>query len=225
MAGLLIADVGDQVILARLGALATRRGLMLVLVDDFRAMPDGEAPVAIVTELESPDAVERIAAYRRRWPTTLLAGSIRVPDQERWHGALAAGADLVANRGAFIAQLERALEARSGAVGQTATVVRLPVRLMERDGDGLVGRLPDAPGGSIAVIRVGGRLHAIRDECPHAGASLADGTLEGPIITCPRHGSQFDVTTGARERGPSDFPIRTYRVVSDAGATIVEVPA
>ena len=227
MAGLLVADMDDRVILARLGALATRRGLSLVPVDDFRQTPDGEAPAAIAIELESPEAVEWISVYRLRWPTTLLAGSIRFPDQERWHGALAAGADVVANRGAFVAQLERALEARSrgaGGAGGAAAVARLAVRLMERDGDGLVGRLPDAPGGSIVVMRVDGRLHAIRDECPHAGASLADGTLEGPIITCPRHGSQFDVTTGARERGPSDFPIRTYRVVSDADATFVEVP-
>lgn len=222
--GVLVADVVDRVILARLGDLAARRGLSLVLVDDLHPTPDGEAPLAIVAELESPDAVDRISAYRRRWPATFVAGSIRFPDQERWHGALAAGADLVANRGAFVAQLERALEARSGGTGGAATVVRLAVRLMERDGDGLVGRLPDAPGGSIAVIRVDGRLHAIRDECPHAGASLVDGPLQGPIITCPRHGSQFDVTTGARERGPSDFPIRTYRVTSDADAVFVEVP-
>jgi nitrite reductase/ring-hydroxylating ferredoxin subunit len=91
-------------------------------------------------------------------------------------------------------------------------------------GRGLVGRLPDAPGGSIVVLRIDGQLHAIRDECPHAGASLADATLEGTVITCPRYGSQFDVITGARERGPSDFPIRTYRVVSDGDATFVDVP-
>lgn len=224
MVGFLVADTVDRVILARLAALATRHGLGLVQVDEFHPTASGEAPVAIVTDLESPGAIERISADRRRWPETLLAGSIRVPDQERWHGALAAGADLVANRGAFVGQLERALVARSGGVGQTAPVARLTVRLMEREGDGLVGRLPDAPGGSIVVLRIGARLHAIRDECPHAGASLADGTLEGTIITCPRHGSQFDVTTGARERGPSDFPIRTYRVVSDGNATFVEVP-
>lgn len=224
MAGLLVADLDDRVILARLAALAARRGLWLVLVDEFRPPADGEAPVAIITDLESAGAIERISADRRRWPATLLAGSIGVPDQERWHGALAAGADLVANRGAVVAQLERALDARSDGVDQTATVARLAVRLMERDGDGLVGRLPDAPGGAVAVLRVGDRLHAIRDECPHAGASLADGTLDGTVITCPRHGSQFDVTTGARERGPSDFPIRTYRVVSDGDATFVEVP-
>ena len=133
---MLVANVSDRVILARLLALATRRGLSLVLVHDLGPTPDDEAPVAIVTELESPDAVERISAYRLRWPTTLLAGSIGVPDQERWHGALAAGADLV-------------------------------------------GRLPDAPGGSIVVIRVAARLNAIRDECQHAGTSLADGTLVG----------------------------------------------
>jgi len=225
MAGLLVADTNDRVILARLAALAGRRGLVLVLVDDLRSDADGEVPVAIVTELESAGATERISAYRQRWPATLLAGSIGVPDQERWHGALAAGADLVSNRGALVARLELALDTRSGGVGQAATVTRLAVRLMERDGDGLVGRLPDAPGGSIAVIRVDGRLHAIRDECPHAGASLVDGTLVGTIITCPRHGSQFDVTTGARERGPADFPIRIYRVVVDADTTFVEVPA
>ncbi len=88
----------------------------------------------------------------------------------------------------------------------------------------IVGRLPDAPGGSIVLFRIGDRLHAIRDACPHAGASLADGVLDGSVITCPRHGSQFDVITGSRERGPSDFPIRTYRVVIVEGTTCVEVP-
>ena len=69
-------------------------------------------------------------------------------------------------------------------------------------------------------MRIGERLCAIRDECPHAGASLADGVLEGTIITCLRRGSQFDVTIGARERGPPDFPIRTQRVASEAGTTL-----
>ncbi len=221
---LLVADLDDRVILARLEALATRFGMAVVHIHDPRLAAGAEAPTAIVIDLGSTDAIDRIVAYRRRWPATIVAGTIGFPDQERWHGALAAGADLVANRGAFVAQLGSALAARAGGADEAASVARLTVRLMERDGDGLVGRLPDAPGGSIVVMRLEGRLHAIRDECPHNGASLADGTLEGRIITCPRHGSQFDVTTGARERGPSDFPIRTYRVVVEDGATFVEVP-
>lgn len=224
MTGLLVADLDDRIILARLADLSLHRGFELVRPDDRRLAPPGEAPIAVVVDVGSPGAIDRIVAYRRRWPSTLLAGTIGFPDQERWHGAVAAGADLVANRGAFVGQLAKALDALVGGAGEAAAVVRLTVRLMEREGDGLVGRLPDAPGGSIAILRIGERLCAIRDECPHAGASLADGVLEGSIITCPRHGSQFDVTTGARERGPSDFPIRTYRVVSEQTATYVEVP-
>ena len=219
----LLVAMRDPVLLGRLAGLATRRGLHLHAADAGHGPTDEEPPIAVIIEVDLPGVVDRIAEWRLRWPVALLAGSIRIPDQELWHGALAAGADLVANRGAFIPQLEKALDARLSGSGEPDTTVRLPVRLIERDGDGLVGRLPDAPGGSIAVFRVAGRLHAVRDECPHAGASLADGELQGTIITCPRHGSQFDVATGARERGPSDFPIRTYRTLEDAGRTFVEV--
>jgi len=221
--GRLLLAMRDPVLIGRLETLAARRGLHLHVADAIAEDPAAEPPTAVIAELELAGIVDRIGEWRRRWPDALLAGSIRIPDQELWHGALAAGADLVANRGAFVAQLERALDARRLGGGSAVAAVRLAVRLVERDGDGLVGRLPDAPGGSIAVFRVGGRLHAVRDECPHAGASLADGDLRGAIVTCPRHGSQFDVTTGARERGPSDFPIRTYRVVEDDGRTLVEV--
>jgi 3-phenylpropionate/trans-cinnamate dioxygenase ferredoxin component len=34
------------------------------------------------------------------------------------------------------------------------------------------------------------------------GADLSRGTLEGNIITCPRHGSKFDITTGESISGP-----------------------
>jgi nitrite reductase/ring-hydroxylating ferredoxin subunit len=232
VAGQLVVAMRDPVVLARLRLLAARHRLAIVDDPVEPTVPGaGESagladhPVAAVAELELPGAIDRISAWRRLWPGALLTGSIRIPDQELWHGALAAGADLVANRGAFVIQLERALVSRGGGPGEADGLLRLPVRLMDRAGDGLVGRLPDAPGGSIAVFRVGQRLCAIRDECPHAGASLADGAFDGTIITCPRHGSQFDVVTGSRERGPSDFPIRTYRTLIVDGVTCVEVPA
>lgn len=220
---LLLADLDDPVLVGRLATLAPSRALTLVRIDDPRLASGRETPVAIAIDLGSADAIDRISTYRHRWPGTVIAASISVPDQERWHGAVAAGADLVANRGSFAAQLARALDTRFG--GPAPAVTRLAVRLMERTGDGLVGRLPDAPGGSVVILRVGEQLHAIRDECPHNGASLADGTLDGTIITCPRHGSQFDVTTGARERGPSDFAIRTYRIIADGDAVFVEIPS
>lgn len=52
-------------------------------------------------------------------------------------------------------------------------------------------------GRRVAVFNVEGKLHAIDDVCPHAGASLAAGPLRGAIITCPWHSIGFDVTNGS----------------------------
>jgi nitrite reductase/ring-hydroxylating ferredoxin subunit len=52
----------------------------------------------------------------------------------------------------------------------------------------------------------------------HRQCFLALGELEGTVVTCPCHGSQFDVTTGAVLRGPAVEPVRSYatRVEDDA---------
>ena len=49
---------------------------------------------------------------------------------------------------------------------------------------------------SVAVFRVNGAYYAIDDVCTHDGGPLAEGTLEGAVIECPRHGARFDITTG-----------------------------
>lgn len=54
-----------------------------------------------------------------------------------------------------------------------------------------------AGGRVIALFRVGEEVHAIDGICAHAGGPLAKGALDGPIITCPWHGWQYDVTSGA----------------------------
>jgi 3-phenylpropionate/trans-cinnamate dioxygenase ferredoxin component len=54
----------------------------------------------------------------------------------------------------------------------------------------------------ILVTNVGGKFYAIGGKCTHMGGDLSKGILEGNIVTCPRHGSQFDVTTGKSLRGP-----------------------
>jgi nitrite reductase/ring-hydroxylating ferredoxin subunit len=48
----------------------------------------------------------------------------------------------------------------------------------------------------LAVYQVDGEFYAIDGICPHAGGPLAEGALQGTIVTCPWHGWQFDVTTG-----------------------------
>lgn len=48
----------------------------------------------------------------------------------------------------------------------------------------------------VAVFRVNGEFFAIDDRCPHAGASLSSGKLEGTVVTCPWHAWRFRVTDG-----------------------------
>jgi 3-phenylpropionate/trans-cinnamate dioxygenase ferredoxin component len=55
---------------------------------------------------------------------------------------------------------------------------------------------------TILVVNHEGRFYAMDNKCTHAGGNLSRGKLEGTIVTCPRHGSRFDVTTGACVSGP-----------------------
>jgi nitrite reductase (NADH) small subunit len=48
----------------------------------------------------------------------------------------------------------------------------------------------------IAVFNVEGRLYAIEGTCPHQGGPLAEGWIEGYVVTCPWHAWCFDVRTG-----------------------------
>lgn len=48
----------------------------------------------------------------------------------------------------------------------------------------------------VALFNVGGRIHAIDGICPHQGGPLAEGELDGCVVTCPWHGWQFDVASG-----------------------------
>lgn len=48
----------------------------------------------------------------------------------------------------------------------------------------------------VAVFRVGDDYHAINDLCPHMGASLATGWVEGNAVTCPWHAWRFCITDG-----------------------------
>ncbi len=72
-------------------------------------------------------------------------------------------------------------------------------------------------GDDIAVANVDGAFHAFGDVCTHAGCSLADGELDGTTVTCPCHGSQFDVTNGEVRNGPAAEPVDSYEVQSESG--------
>lgn len=64
----------------------------------------------------------------------------------------------------------------------------------------------------IMVANVGGKFFAIGNVCTHMGGPLAGGRLEEHAVTCPWHGSQFDVRTGEVVRSPASKPEPRYEV-------------
>ena len=67
--------------------------------------------------------------------------------------------------------------------------------------------------GDAAVFNVAGRFCATQSKCTHRGGPLNEGKLEGSTGTCPWHGTQYNVCTGAVLRGPATETIKTYRVI------------
>lgn len=109
---------------------------------------------------------------------------------------------------------------------------------------GRKGELPEggmkelsANGRRILVARVGDMYYAVDGTCPHMGARLSEGNLVKAILTCPRHGSQFDLSDGHVIRwtnfpGPISSvakmikrprPLKTYAVKLEDDKILVEV--
>ncbi len=70
----------------------------------------------------------------------------------------------------------------------------------------------------IAVFHLSDGFFALRNECPHAGASLAHGTMEGDVIRCRVHHWGFCVRDGKyidEDRPIWDAKALPLRVVDD----------
>lgn len=82
----------------------------------------------------------------------------------------------------------------------------------------------DAGGERVLVANVAGEFHAMRAKCNHMGGPLDKGTLEGNIVTCPLHGSKWDVKTGKLSQFTRPLPDeKTYRVILVNNQISVEV--
>jgi 3-phenylpropionate/trans-cinnamate dioxygenase ferredoxin subunit len=73
----------------------------------------------------------------------------------------------------------------------------------------------------IAMFRVGDDVYAIGDVCSHAEASLSEGEVFGTEVECPRHGSEFDITTGEPHSLPATRPVPTYGVAIEDGTVFL----
>lgn len=85
------------------------------------------------------------------------------------------------------------------------------------------GRAFAVNGRTIAVFNVGGRFHAIDHRCAHMQGPLAEGDLEGCVVTCPWHGWTYDVATG---ESPDEAGVRVERFDTKVvkGEVLVAMP-
>ena len=76
----------------------------------------------------------------------------------------------------------------------------------------------------VLLARVNGAIVAYANRCTHAGWPIADGEREGTCLTCPAHGSTFDLRDGSVVRGPAASPQLRYDVRVDEGRVLVRGP-
>ena len=98
----------------------------------------------------------------------------------------------------------------------------VPVAQVSDLPDGAV-KIVEVGGRRIAVCRAGGAFHAIEDRCSHDNGPLGEGTLAGTLLECPRHGAQFDVTTGRPVTLPAVMPVQRFPVKIEGTQILVEV--
>ena len=80
----------------------------------------------------------------------------------------------------------------------------------------------EVDGIEILIANVEGKFYAVGDRCPHLNARVSEGTLNKTIVTCPRHLSTFDVTTGKVISGTrSSLP--SYDVKVDGDDLLIEI--
>jgi 3-phenylpropionate/trans-cinnamate dioxygenase ferredoxin subunit len=104
--------------------------------------------------------------------------------------------------------------------------------------DGVPQRF-EIDGRAVVVVRKGGEFLAIRDTCPHAGASLSRGCVvgiptpalpgetpgyerEGEVVSCPWHGWAFDLRNGRCLARPEKVRVRAYAVAVRDGRVLLE---
>lgn len=83
----------------------------------------------------------------------------------------------------------------------------------------------EVDGHVLAVVRLGDDVYVIGDTCSHADVSLSEGEVDEDDCTleCPKHGSAFDLTTGAPRSLPAVRPVPKYEASVVDGDVVVEL--
>ena len=81
----------------------------------------------------------------------------------------------------------------------------------------------EAGGQEVVVANSEGAYYAIGNRCTHMGCMLSDGTLKEGNVTCPCHGSIFDIRTGSVTKGPAKKPEPMYPTKTEGEQVLADV--
>ena len=83
---------------------------------------------------------------------------------------------------------------------------------------------------SVCLVRTGGAVYALRDECTHQAVPLSEGEVTvkgageaGGTIECWLHGSRFDLATGRVLSPPATRPVAVFAVRIDGEGVFVRL--
>ncbi len=82
----------------------------------------------------------------------------------------------------------------------------------------------------VVIIAIGGKITSFDRWCTHEQGDMSEGSIEGSIVTCPLHGSKFDVAHGGKNLvGPDEEPggtvpdIQVFPVIVEGNDVFVQL--
>jgi Fe-S cluster biogenesis protein NfuA len=81
-----------------------------------------------------------------------------------------------------------------------------------------------ADGVPVLVCSVRGTLYAYRDACAACGSSMADGTLDREVLSCPGCGTSFNVRLAGRGTADAALHLDPLPLLADSQGVRVAVP-
>jgi Fe-S cluster biogenesis protein NfuA/nitrite reductase/ring-hydroxylating ferredoxin subunit len=81
-----------------------------------------------------------------------------------------------------------------------------------------------ADGVAVVVCAVRGTLYAYRDACPACGSSLAAGTLDREILTCPGCGAQYNARLAGKSTSDPALHLDPLPLLADSQGVRVAIP-
>ena len=78
-------------------------------------------------------------------------------------------------------------------------------------------------GKELALFNINGKFYCIGNTCTHAGGPLCEGQIKENVVTCPWHGSDFDILTGKVLSPPAEKNVDTYAVTIKEKDVLIDI--